>query len=216
MGFIKKIDIENFYSIKNMITIDFTSSQYMVENNLDRTIEFKNKNYSILNGIYGANASGKSSIIRAFVAISQSITNYSDNKYPASFKNRFSDKRKRTKISLTFVVNKEEYLYELTLKCKELKNIGIHDESLYIIENDGNKLIFNRNKKKIINIDDNIKIPILNKLNENKSLVYEFMKFDKKLEVIYHFFRSMKYTTNIENEYLTSTIPSKSRIEHAL
>ena len=98
MGFIKKIEIENFYSIKNAISLDLESSEYMIKNHSDRVIKSKNENYSILNAIYGANASGKSSILRAIIAVSQVISNSSDERLPISFKNKFKDyENKQTK-----------------------------------------------------------------------------------------------------------------------
>lgn len=216
MGFITNIEIENFYSIKNKIVFDFNSSKYMIQNHSDRIINFNDKYYTTVNGIYGANASGKSSILRAIIAVSQSITNSSDESYPISFKNRFLDKRKRSKVSISFVINNDEYVYELILKSNDFKNIGIYDESLYKLIENKQELVFNRLKKIVVEIDENIKKPILEKLNDKKSLIYDLMKFDIKLEEVFRFFRSIKYTTNIENAYFTNTIPSKKKIEGAL
>lgn len=217
MGFIKKIEIENFYSIKNEISLDFESSGYMTENHKDRVFNFKNENYSILNAIYGANASGKSSILRAIIAVSQVISNSSDEKLPISFKNKFNNKKTLSKINLNFIVNEREYLYQLTFKSVDFKNIGIRNEILYLIDND-KILLFDRNKKIIKNIEDNIKESIFDKLNDKKSLIYEFYKFDKinDFENILNFFKTIKYVTNITNAYIIETAPSKNRIEKLL
>ena len=217
MGFIKKIEIENFYSIKNAISLDLESSEYMIKNHSDRVIKSKNENYSILNAIYGANASGKSSILRAIIAVSQVISNSSDERLPISFKNKFNSKKTLSKINLNFIVNKKEYLYELTFKSVDFKNIGIRNEILYLIDND-KTLLFDRSKKIIKNIENNIKESIFNKLNDKKSLIYEFYKFDKtnEFEIILNFFKIIKYTTNITNAYITETAPSKNRIEKLL
>jgi AAA15 family ATPase/GTPase len=217
MGFIKKIEIENFYSIKNAISLDLESSEYMIKNHSDRVIKSKNENYSILNAIYGANASGKSSILRAIIAVSQVISNSSDERLPISFKNKFNSKKTLSKINLNFIVNEKEYLYELTFKSVDFKNIGIRNEILYLIDND-KTLLFDRSKKIIKNIENNIKESIFNKLNDKKSLIYEFYKFDKtnEFEIILNFFKIIKYTTNITNAYITETAPSKNRIEKLL
>jgi uncharacterized protein len=218
MGFIKQIEIENFYSVKNKIIIDFESSHYMINNHIDRTFSFSDKHYSILNAIYGANASGKSSILRALVAISMVINNTSDDKFPISFKNKFNSKIKKSKINISFVVNEKEYFYKLTFKSNEFRNIGIENEVLYSINNNKKRILFDRSKKRIENIDSNIKNPIFEKLNDKKSLLYEFFKFDKdeNYENILIFFRTIGFTSNITNAYITDTSPSKNKIERAI
>lgn len=217
MGFIKKIEIENFYSIKDRISLDFLSSDYIVKNHSERTIEFEGVNYSTLNVIYGANASGKSSILRALVIVAHIITNSSDEKLPNSFKNKFFDKRKKSRICIEFVIDNSTYIYEIILNSNnEYLNDSIHNEVLYTIESKKKNILINRQKSQVNNIDDNIRIPILEKINDKKSLIYEFMKFDSNFEKIFVFFRSIRHTTNIQNAYLTNTIPSFTRIESSL
>ncbi|MFY9103645.1 AAA family ATPase [Aliarcobacter cryaerophilus] len=217
MGFIKKIEIENFYSIKDRIALDFLSSDYMVKNHSERTIEFEGINYSTLNVIYGANASGKSSILRALVIVAQIITNSSDEKLPNSFKNKFFDKRRKSRICIEFVIDNSTYIYEIILNSNsEYLNDSIHNEVLYAIALNKKMILIDRQKSQVNNVEDNIRIPILEKINDKKSLIYEFMKFDSNFEKIFGFFRHIKHTTNIQNAYITNTLPSFKMIESSL
>lgn len=213
MGFIKSIEIENFHSIKNNVYVEFKAKSYLEEFHNERL----KSGHTLINAIYGANASGKSSILRAITLVSNIIINESDDKFkfPSSFKNKFNDKRKKTKIVLNFCVNEVYYSYEVILKSQEYKNIGIENEILYKYT-DEKEVFFDRKKKFIHGIENNIKKPIFEKLENSKSLVYEFFKFNDELETIINFFRPVKYTTNILNPYLTNTVPSKGRLETAM
>lgn len=216
MRFIKEVTISNFYSIKNEVKINFESSDYMIKNHIDRTLQFRNEHCSILNVIYGANASGKSSILKAIVTVANVITNNFDDKFPISFKNKFNKKKELSKIVINFIVDNEEYLYELVFMSLDFKNQEIRNEILYTINNKGEEeLLFDRSKKTINNIDTNISKLVFKKLSKTKSIIYEFYKFDKsgKYDRILNFFQVIKHTTNITNAYITEIVPSKNKIE---
>ncbi|HVX00413.1 MAG TPA: AAA family ATPase, partial [Candidatus Babeliaceae bacterium] len=65
---IKSISIGNFRSIKDKITLDFSRSSRK-KSNLPNYISVANMELASTTVVYGANASGKSNLLRAFKAI---------------------------------------------------------------------------------------------------------------------------------------------------
>ena len=78
MNFIKQIEIENFFSIKNRIRMNFESSDYLIQNHSNRVINFNNKFYNKIISFYGANASGKTTILKSLVVVGAIINNKKD------------------------------------------------------------------------------------------------------------------------------------------
>ena len=197
MNFITKIKIKNFFSIKNEISIDFKASSYNIEHNTDRLFEWNGEYYNKIISFYGANASGKTTILKAIITLARVIKNEQTDNFPTSFKNKFADLNSNSEIEIGFVVNKKEYLYTLTFESQKYNNISIKNEELYIVEN--KQTFFNRKKKEIQDIDNNIQDVIFDKLSEKKSLFQEFAKFDKSniLSAIIDFFGNIDNSSNI-------------------
>ena len=197
MNFITKIKIKNFFSIKNEISIDFKASSYNIEHNTDRLFELNGEYYNKIISFYGANASGKTTILKAIITLARVIKNEQTDNFPTSFKNKFADLNSNSEIAIGFVVDKKEYLYTLTFESQKYNNTSIKNEELYIVEN--KQTFFNRENQEIQNIDKNIRDVIFDKLSEKKSLFQEFAKFDESniLSAIIDFFGNIDYSSNI-------------------
>ncbi len=204
MAFITSLRIKNFFSIKNEVTIDFKATPYNIENNPERLFEFNGEYYNKVISLYGANASGKTTVLKAIVLLSNIIKNEQSNIFPPSFKNKFAHLNSNSEIDISFMIEigKElkKFIYTLKFKSKKYNNIGIEDEVLYLIENNRKQTIFNRKDKKIQNIDKKIQDIIFDNLNNHKSLFQEFKNFDKKsyLNNIILFFINIDLASNIE------------------
>lgn len=184
MGFIKSIKVKNFFSIKNELVLDFKASEYSIENNLDRLFSFKDNYYNKVISIYGANASGKTTILKSLMYISKVITNEQTNYFPTGFKNKFAHKNSKSEIELNFVIKSDkgiltEFIYKIKFLSENHNLIGIDDESLYLISNNKKNKVFSRKEKKIKNVADNIINSVFDKLNSKVSLIEEFYKFDE-------------------------------------
>lgn len=143
------IELENFFSIKNKICLDFragninTNQAKMLKDNL---IEWNGQKILKTIGLFGPNASGKSSIIRAvkfccmmILESHQHNENTRFNFQPFKF-DGWQDKPSRFYID--FVCEGIEYEYEYTLTTTE-----ILAESLYYYPNHRKTKIFDRKGK---------------------------------------------------------------------
>lgn len=140
------IELENFFSIKNKIRLDFragninTNQAKMLKDNL---IEWNGQTILKTIGLFGPNASGKSSIIRAIkfccmmiLESHQHNENTRFNFQPFKF-DGWQDKPSRFYID--FVCEGIEYEYEYTLTPTE-----ILEESLYYYPNGRKAKVFER------------------------------------------------------------------------
>ena len=213
MSFIKSIEVENFYSIKNKINVDFEASDYAIENHSERLLRYENKYFSQLNAFYGANASGKSSLLRAIATIATVMTNTSETSFPKSFKNKFNTPKKISKIKVNFVLSIDdtfqEYQYILTFSSLNYLNNAIDNEELYLC-NKRRETLINRKKRIVKNVGENVTTGVFNKLNNKKSLIEEFYKFDETriIEKIHDCFNYIALTSNITNAYTTDITPT--------
>ena len=140
------IELENFFSIKNKIRLDFragninTTQAKMLKDNL---IEWNGQKILKTIGLFGPNASGKSSIIRAIkfccmmvLESHQHNENTRFNFQPFKF-DGWQDKPSRFYID--FVCEGIEYEYEYTLTTTEILK-----ESLYYYPNHRKTKVFER------------------------------------------------------------------------
>ena len=147
MNYIKSITVKNFFSIKNEITLDFKANQYTVDNHPDRVYKLNKEFYNKAIAIYGANASGKTSILKALVFVSAVINNQRDNFIPYSIRNKFNNRKSKTHIEVCFIISDKEYRYTITLSGKEFENTSIDDEILEELEENGKEILFERKKQ---------------------------------------------------------------------
>ena len=140
------IELENFFSIKNKIRLDFragninTTQAKLLKDNL---IEWNGQKILKTIGLFGPNASGKSSIIRAIkfccmmvLESHQHNENTRFNFQPFKFEG-WQDKPSR--FFIDFVCEGVEYEYEYTLTASEILK-----ESLYYYPNNRKAKVFER------------------------------------------------------------------------
>jgi len=203
MAFITSLRIKNFFSIKDEVTIDFKASPYNIENNPERLFEFNGKYYNKVISFYGANASGKTTVLKAIVSLSNIIVNQDDKVFFKSFKNKFSTSNENTRIAITFAlkIDKEfqEFLYEVELESSSFENIGIKNEKLFQLINNKEIVLIDRNNEIVKNIDKNVKKVVFENLKNKKSLIQEVYKFEntKRVKAIADFFLDTVVASNI-------------------
>jgi AAA15 family ATPase/GTPase len=203
MSFITHLRIKNFFSVKNEIKIDFKASPYNITNNPDRLFEFNGEYYNKIISFYGANASGKTTVLKALIVLGAVINNEQTDKFPKSFKNKFAHLNSNSELEFGFVLfldnEKKEFLYNVTFKSQRYDNFAIDNEELYIIENNKRITFFNRKKRMMKYVDEKIKEIVFDNLNEKKSLVQEFIKFEEKdlLESMHNFTTGLVHSTNV-------------------
>jgi len=199
MAFITSLRIKNFFSIKDEVTIDFKASQYNIENNPERLFEFNGEYYNKIISLYGANASGKTTVLKAMVTVADIVKNQSDEKFPASFKNKFNSSNTTSSLNMGFILNNKQFFYEIEFKSNGFENIGIKYEKLFKIKESEKVVLIDRENKRVENVDDNIKKAIFDNLENKKSLIQEFYKFEseKNLVLILDFFSNLIFPSNI-------------------
>ena len=202
MAFITSLRIKNFFSIKDEVSIDFKASQYNIENNPERLFEFNGEYYNKVISFYGANASGKTTVLKAITVLSSIVVNEQRDKFPPSFKNKFARLNSNSELEISFILKNEEYekyVYIIKFESSKYNNTGIKNEILYKIEDSKRKTIFNRVDKKVIDVDKNIQDNIFMNLNPKKSLIQEFLKHEKtgSFMNIHYFFLFLLRSSNV-------------------
>lgn len=206
MAFITSLRIKNFFSIKDEVTLDFKASPYNIENNPDRLFEFNGEYYNKVISLYGANASGKTTVLKAIIIILAVVLDKRSNEFPLSFKNKFSS-LSNTELELSFVLKKDSFLqkfkYKVIFKSNEYENIGIIDEELVKFYGKKKENLLNRKKEIVINVDSNITKAVFQNLNSKTSLIQEFYKFERTeiLTDIRNFFMDIILASNIKSLY---------------
>lgn len=144
---ILKIELENFYSIKDKVTIDFRAGNInniqarKLENNV---IEWNGQKILKTVGLFGSNASGKSNIVKAISFCRKLILEshlYNDNTIltfqPFKF---YGWDKKPSRFLVNFVCNNVEYEYSFSLTKDEFVS-----ESLFYYPNKRKSKVFERN-----------------------------------------------------------------------
>ena len=207
MAFITSLRIKNFFSIKDEVILDFKATPYNIENNPERLFEFKGEYYNKIISLYGANASGKTTVLKAITSVSSVIVNQNDKQFFKSFKNKFANLEVNSDIAITFVVDIDnefqEFLYEIEFESNKFENIGIENEKLFKLERSEKELLIDRKNQVVKNIDSNVKKAIFDNLQNTKSLIEEVYKFEdgKILNRIQEFFLNTVVASNIETFY---------------
>lgn len=128
---ITKLRVSNFYSIGEEIKLDFLKGGAKKEEDGGYFSYKKNEKISLINGLFGANASGKSNILRAMVRLIRMVyTVYLPQSVPQSISpqsigndvllchtnahKNFKDKP--TKLGLDFLLGNNYYTYDLQIK----------------------------------------------------------------------------------------------------
>ncbi len=146
---ILEIRLSNFFSIKNEVVLDMRAANIKSKNAkaLSDNI-FRYKGIDVLKTIvlYGANASGKSNIIKAIRFCAMMILNSANHNEDTVFnyrKFKFSNySHKPSKFFINFVVNDIEYEYSFSLMQNKILT-----ESLYFYPKGRIKKIFTRDER---------------------------------------------------------------------
>lgn len=141
-----KCTISNFYSVKDTITIDFESERIATErakNLSDNVFSQGEKKYLKTIGIFGPNASGKSSIFKALLFCNRLVLDSHMNNEGVVF-NFMPFKfdgyhEKPSEFRINFICDNTEYEYSFSLTRKEIVS-----ESLYYYPGKRKSKIFTR------------------------------------------------------------------------
>ncbi|MBO4691298.1 MAG: ATP-binding protein [Bacteroidales bacterium] len=144
-----EIRLSNFFSINEEVVLDMQAANLQTKQS--KVLE---GNTFVCNGerllktvaIYGANASGKSNIIKAIRACVQMIFesyNYNENTQFAFIPFKFGGADKPSKFFIRFLIDGVEYEYSFSMT-----NTEIITEVLYYYPNGRRKLVFARDERK--------------------------------------------------------------------
>jgi len=177
---ILEIRLSNFFSIKDEIVLDLragNSNSAQAKKLQSNTFAYKDSQVLKSVAIYGANASGKSNVIKAIrfccAMIFSSHNNNENTKFnfsPFKFEN-YSQKPSR--FFIRFVMNNIEYEYSFSLN-----NTEIISEELYYYPNERRAKIFTRNenagktKSEIYNFTSVIRKPMDVAENTSRKTLY--------------------------------------------
>lgn len=203
---ITKLKIKNFHSIKDEVDIDFTANDYTNTHHPERIFNYGNNIYNKIVAIYGANASGKTSILKAIALVSNVITNESKDSFPVSHRNLYANGNINTLIKIEFISMGKKYTYEVIFEHNKERNLSINNEILKLHNGNKFKVVLDR-KKKILKDEKFKNIEILfEKIPFTKSIINEALTRDETslYESISRFFSSIKITTNIQGPNSTS------------
>ena len=177
---ILEIRLSNMFSIKDEIVLDMKSGGSKSKNASSLASNcFKYKDYELLKSvaIYGANASGKSNVIKAITACSILVldsTNYNENKVFDFMPFKFDGfENKPSSFYIRFVHEGTEYEYSFTLTQTQ-----IITESLYYYPNGRRAEVFTRDESKggekseIYQFKNAIKRPLDVAINTSKKTLF--------------------------------------------
>jgi len=209
--------VENFSSIKEKQTLSFKANK---SDHLEDAYVIKKKGIRILKMImiYGANASGKSNILKALDFLKTIVIhpkNKKDEKLeyePFLFDNKTIDKP--TKFSIEFLINDIRYLYEVSFNKNYILN-----ETLYF-HNPNKALVFERRtnlKKELseiefgskIKVDKSIKERLETNLLTNNTVLGTFLKTNVEIKEIKD---AVRWFKNNLNFLVTSELNLKTLI----
>lgn len=147
---ILEISLNNFFSINEKITLDLQAANIQTKEAraLDgNTFCIGNERLLKTVAIYGANASGKSNIIKAIKAAVDMILdshNYNEGDSFGFKPFKFGQSGTPSEFYIRFIVNGIEHEYSFTCTCDE-----IITESLYYYPKGRKALIFSRDERKV-------------------------------------------------------------------
>lgn len=144
-----EIRLSNFFSINEEVVLDMQAANLQTKESkelLGNTFVCNGERILKTVAIYGANASGKSNVIKAIRACVQMIFeshNYNENTVFAFIPFKFGGVGKPSKFYIRFMIDGVEYEYSFTLT-----NTEIITEELYFYPMGRRKLVFARDERK--------------------------------------------------------------------
>ena len=144
-----EIRLSNFFSINEEVVLDMQAANLQTKESkelLGNTFVCNDERILKTVAIYGANASGKSNVIKAIRACVQMIFeshNYNENTVFAFIPFKFGGVGKPSKFYIRFMIEGVEYEYSFTLT-----NTEIITEELYFYPMGRRKLVFARDERR--------------------------------------------------------------------
>jgi len=181
--------------------LDFTASQYSIDYHKDRLFEDDNIYTNKLLAFYGANASGKTTVLKSIVWFAYFISNTNQKEFPDAHSNIYAKDDMPSYIELHFCHENREFIYKLDLNYDKFSNIkSIENEVLQLKIDDKFKILFDRKNHvfKNINFEDDNSLrfdkvsPNSSLLNESRSRMEEY-----NYDSIYDFFYQITNNSNI-------------------
>ena len=179
--------------------MDFTSSQYSIDYHKDRLFEDDNIYTNKLLAFYGANASGKTTVLKSIVWFVYFISNKNQGKFPNAHSNIYAKDDMPSYIELHFCHESREFIYRLDLNYDKFSNIkSVKNEILKIKVNDKYEILFNRAEEifKNLNFKQNDSL-LFDALSSNSSLLHESISRMKDYHFLYNFFYLIADNSNI-------------------
>ena len=138
---LKYLKVRNFLSFKNETEISFVSdNRWSLKNNV-----FSVKNTTLTKNLitYGANASGKSNIIKALSFLDYFVNTDNMDQWVISFSLDEKNKKEPSFFEIGFFIKNKEYQYsfeihETTVMSEKLSEIQIWGENKTLFEKDDN------------------------------------------------------------------------------
>lgn len=144
---ILEIRIKNFYSIKDEVVLDLRAANLRSKKSLDLSenqFEWDKQNVLKSVAIYGANASGKSNIIKAIRFCARMVFQSHQHNENSTFNFKpfkFNDQNESSSFFIRFVSNEVEYEYAFSLTTNEILT-----ESLHYYPNNRRAKVFERDE----------------------------------------------------------------------
>jgi hypothetical protein len=144
-----EIRLSNFFSLRDEVILDLQAANLQTKKAKDleaNTFVCKDERMLKTVAIYGANASGKSSVIKAIRACVQMIFdshNYNENTVFAFKPFKFGDADAPSSFFVRFMIDGIEYEYSFSMTNKE-----IITEALYYYPNGRRSMVFSRDERK--------------------------------------------------------------------
>lgn len=165
---------KNFKSIKDLIELDFLANKKQ-KDHIDTLIEAGNEKILPIISIYGANASGKSNVIKALTSMIRVIVGDKKNgimPYISPFAYNEKSMKEPTFFEIEFFEQFSNTIYRYGFECDK-KNI--YEEWLYtsiINDRDNEEEFFYRNvKDDVFKISDKLRGELYKEINEAHSMV---------------------------------------------
>jgi len=199
LNYITKVKIQNFFSIKKEVELDFTASEYSIDYNRERLF-CRNKHYTNkLVAFYGANASGKTTVLKSIVWFAYFVSNSNQKEFPNAHSNIYAEDDLPSYIELQFFHDNREFIYRLDLKYDKFSNIrSVKNEILKIKKDNEFKVLFNREEEVFRNLEfKNNNSLLFDELSPNSSLLNESRSRMKDYRSLYEFFIKIANNSNI-------------------
>lgn len=158
--FITKIKAFNFSGIKDIVEVDFTEGGKIEKNGF---FNYKDGRVSLINGFYGANASGKTTVLNVIDKIFEIMINVrpefsitptgAKQENTICFPNYHNDMEgKPTDLEISFIVNNNNYNYKISiLDGKNIANEILEKNDEIVFKRNRNIIIFEKRYKELNN-----------------------------------------------------------------